>query len=220
MFALENFKEDTIANIGGISDSDTSLTLTSGNFTNTTDGILVLDYDVAAKREIITCTITGTAITSITRAQGGTSAVAHAQNAKVLLAMTSLHYGGGLGKLASEDAWTAWVPTFTASGSMTYTSVTANKAVYHQVGKLVFFRIDASGTTGGTASNTLFFTLPVAAKDTFGVVGTGLVVDVAAAGAFAYFESATQAGVQKYNVANFSLASGIAHRISGVYEAA
>lgn len=193
-----------------------------------TNGVLQVDYDsanavgVANGPETFYYTSYNTstgAITGLTRGRVGTTDVDHANGASVQ-AGPSIAYLEEIQALIEDTEWTAWTPTFTASGSMTYTPVTTNKAVYRQVGKLVFFRIDASGTTGGVASNTLFFTLPVTAKDTFGVVGTGLVVDVSAAGAFAYFESTTQAGVQKYNVANFSLAAGIAHRISGVYEAA
>lgn len=217
MYTLENFKEDTISNVGGISAADTSLTLTSGNFTNTTDGILVLDYDVAAKREIITCTITGTAITSITRAQGGTSAVAHAQNAKVLLAMTSLHYGGGLGKLASEDAWTAWVPTFTGFS----VAPVVVHARYIQIGKLVFFSIDMGEGTSNATGFTI--TLPVAAKNEDQVICVSVRDNGAAApetGLISTRAASTTADVFANNTkGSWTALNGKSFIGSGVYEA-
>lgn len=56
-----------------------------------------------------------------------------------------------------------WTPTLTASGSMTYTSTSVNKAIYVQVGKLVFFNVSFTGTVGGSVSTALKFTLPITA---------------------------------------------------------
>jgi len=66
-------------------------TLTTGNFGTHTDIVLILDYDVPGKYEIIKCSVDGTAITSATRGQGGTSDVTHSAEAKVMISYTSLH---------------------------------------------------------------------------------------------------------------------------------
>lgn len=54
-----------------------------------------------------------------------------------------------------------WAPTFSASGSMTFTSVTNTYFMFSMKGRLVTLRFVFSGTTGGTASNILRATLPV-----------------------------------------------------------
>lgn len=156
MFTLQSFKEDTLA--ADITDSATSATLTTGAFgTPTGEQMLVIDYDVAAKREIVKCAIDGTAVTSIDRAQDGTSAVAHSSGAKVLMAFVPSHYANGLGSIGANDAWTAWTPTPTGfSGTPTVSGS------YIQLGKIVIL----SGYVDGTSNaNTLTITnLPVAPK--------------------------------------------------------
>lgn len=92
-FSLLAFKSDTLAS--DITDSANSMTLTTGSFgTPTGEQMLVIDYDIAAKREIVKCTIDGTAVTSIDRAQDGTAAVAHSSGAKVIMAFVPSHYTG------------------------------------------------------------------------------------------------------------------------------
>lgn len=91
MFTLQAFTSDTLA--ADITDSATSATLTTGAFgTPTGEQMLVIDYDVSAKREIVKCAIDGTAVTSIDRAQDGTAAVAHSSGAKVIMAFVPSHY--------------------------------------------------------------------------------------------------------------------------------
>lgn len=52
-------------------------------------------------------------------------------------------------------------PSYSASGSMTYTSVSTAEAKWYVNGSTLFYMIQASGTTGGTASNTILITPPV-----------------------------------------------------------
>lgn len=62
---------------------------------------------------------------------------------------------------ASHDTvWTPWTPTYGASGSMTYTSVTTNVAKYIRLGTACFCILNFNGTTGGTASTIITATLP------------------------------------------------------------
>jgi hypothetical protein len=60
--------------------------------------------------------------------------------------------------------WTTWTPTYGASGAMTYTSVTTQVGRYtaNPFTRKVTCRIYSYGTTGGTASTGLTFTLPIA----------------------------------------------------------
>jgi hypothetical protein len=90
-FVLQSFAEDTLAS--DITDSSTSMTLTTGNFgTPSGEQMLVIDPDVSSKREIVKCAIDGTAVTSIDRAQDGTAAVAHTSGAKIIMAWTKSHH--------------------------------------------------------------------------------------------------------------------------------
>lgn len=90
-FTLQAFKEDALAS--DMTDSASSLTLVAGAFgTPTGEQMLVIDPDISAKREIVKCAIDGATVTSVDRAQDGTSAVAHSSGAKVIMAFVPSHY--------------------------------------------------------------------------------------------------------------------------------
>jgi len=114
--------------------------------------------------------------------------------------------------------WTAWAPTYGASGAMTYTTVTTTTARYIRIGKLVFFVIDANGTTGGTANTTLTFTLPVTAASQNHVMG-GQIFQASGKAAYAVIAGST-GSVSLYDSSNLSLSAGTYIRVAGVYEAA
>lgn len=59
--------------------------------------------------------------------------------------------------------WESWAPIYGGTGTMTYSGVTTEVAAYLRVGSIVFLRLRASGTTGGTASTGITFTLPISA---------------------------------------------------------
>jgi hypothetical protein len=59
-----------------------------------------------------------------------------------------------------ESAWTTYVPSFTAGGSMTFTSTTAHVAKYKKNGKTVFLEVWVTGTIGGTPSSLIVCSLP------------------------------------------------------------
>jgi hypothetical protein len=54
----------------------------------------------------------------------------------------------------------SYQPTYSASGSMTFTSVTTDYAQYQVIGPNCLIDMEAHGTTGGVASTALFATLP------------------------------------------------------------
>lgn len=56
--------------------------------------------------------------------------------------------------------WTDWTPTTSASGAMTFTGVTIHFAKYRIHNKEMSIIAKISGTTGGTASDGIRFTLP------------------------------------------------------------
>lgn len=60
-----------------------------------------------------------------------------------------------------ETRWLTWTPAYSATGSMTWTSVTTTHAVYKIFGdRQVILDLHALGTTGGTAGQGLNSTIP------------------------------------------------------------
>lgn len=60
-----------------------------------------------------------------------------------------------------ETRWLNWLPTYGASGSMTYTSVTTGTAKYKIANNAISFNLLSRGTTGGTASTAITATIPM-----------------------------------------------------------
>ena len=120
--------------------------------------------------------------------------------------------------------WQGWVPTVTPSGSMTYTSTTLWFARYVQIGDLVHFRIGITGTTGGTASSNISFTLPVAVNDQSGTafeqVCSAYIYDGAGNVAMGLIRDNDKVEVYKDALANYSLTAGCTIHITGTYEVA
>jgi lysophospholipase L1-like esterase len=58
--------------------------------------------------------------------------------------------------------WLNYTPTITAGGSMTVSGVTIMDAQYCRLGPIIFFKVYASFSLGGTAHSAVFVTLPVA----------------------------------------------------------
>jgi hypothetical protein len=91
--------------------------------------------------------------------------------------------GNVYGEPIYETRWLTWTPTYSASGSMTYTSVTTSRSEYKIHGDFTTVRLEANGTTGGTVSSELRATSPLtvvgshvyggATKDTTGGLNQG-----------------------------------------------
>lgn len=116
--------------------------------------------------------------------------------------------------------FSTWTPTLSAGGSMTYTSTTIRQANYIQVGKLVLFEIDVTGTVGGTPHSDLKFTLPVTAAASTGGGGGGNLTDggVGRVG-YWYPSSTTIVTVNKDSGGNWT-AGTAGYRFFGGYRAA
>lgn len=120
--------------------------------------------------------------------------------------------------------WTSWTPSYSASGSMTYTSVTTEYGKYIQVGKLILFILRATGTTGGSASDALVFTPPVnaaAATVTGLAIGAGSVNDGGNTAALCLrYTAVSSFAVYRSNFANYGTGASRTINVMGVYEAA
>lgn len=112
--------------------------------------------------------------------------------------------------------WASWTPTYTAA-SGTFTSVTTTKAIYQRHGNLVFFAIQASGTTSAGTTE-LRFSLPVTAADT-SYRGGGSVFDGSTTYA-AYWGlfSTSVAVVSNYNTSSLGTGAGRQLNVSGFYQ--
>jgi len=120
-----------------------------------------------------------------------------------------------------ENRWfDASTPTYSASGSLTYTSVSTQKNKFMIQGKTFFFETASSGTTGGTASTDIIQSLEGIFMDTTAYVyvgGAGLFDGADMSGYI--IRDNTNNGVRflKYNKANWGLGAARDIRSSGFY---
>lgn len=103
-----------------------------------------------------------------------------------------------------------WTPTYSASGSMTYTSVTKVFAIYNiSASGLLTGQFKFYGTTGGTASTFIKFTYPIAKSSTiddYVTVGScSTELNASSAGVIQYEVSSSSLIIRLYNSANYSL---------------
>jgi len=100
-------------------------------------------------------------------------------------------------------------PVYSASASMTYTSVSTSIATWTTRGNTIFVRLIADGTTGGTASITLFATAPITElSNGVGVIQPGSYAE-GGAGLLGYsFVFTGLIGVRKADASNYGLGAG------------
>jgi len=123
------------------------------------------------------------------------------------------------------SGWTSFAGSisFTGSGSMTISSVSVSIAEYCQIGKVVFWQVYATMTTGGTASNSIRHTLPIApANDADNKIGNGCwVIDsTAEGGLYGWSGGGDYIQVFKATPANFGLGASRAVNTMGFYKVA
>lgn len=97
----------------------------------------------------------------------------------------------------------SWTPTFSGSGSMTYTSVTGTFN-YWRIGKIFICPVYMIGTTGGTASTDIRFTLPVTLNNTNARGGSAVSDGGFLAGTW-YCDSTTRIAFRRGDGGNFGL---------------
>lgn len=127
-----------------------------------------------------------------------------------------------------EGAVTTWTPTYSAKGSMTFTSVTTHYANYtrNKDNTSIYVEIKATGTLGGTASTEIKFTPPITPHsdytagtlDSMNLVGGGCDGHSSQAfrGIVSYYDGSTiNAFLPTSN--NFLLGSNAGFYLSGTY---
>lgn len=131
-----------------------------------------------------------------------------------------LFYSNGL----IEPPLASWSPSYGASGSMTFGTVTTHRARYRYdlSSNTVSGHIHATGTTGGTASTDLTFTLPInAAAST--IVSGGACGFTGGTRVCAFYSNVSGAGtvtVSRYDLGNWALAANTGFSLSFFYQAA
>lgn len=118
--------------------------------------------------------------------------------------------------------WSDWTPTYGGTGSMTYTSVTTQKAKYKVDNGRVYFVLRAFGTTGGTADVTITASLPYGSGPSQPHAIGCAIRDAASGDTFqdgVAFVNSTDINFQLPGATNWSLGANRYITASGVYEA-
>ena len=131
-------------------------------------------------------------------------------------AAISLNYYSKVENPQGFPHWFEFTPVYTCSSSMTYTSVTTQLAKFRITGQSCIVVIRANGTTGGSASSTIYATIPVTinASNTYLVVGAG--TEGGVLGGVMFNQDANTFGFRKYDNSNWTLATNM--RIAGQME--
>ena len=147
-------------------------------------------------------------ITTVTVTGGSDYSLANA-------AITSPCFGKSASPAGFPD-WFNWSPAYSASGSMTFTSVTTTVEKFKLVGKQLYLVLMATGTTGGTADVAINFSLPVTAS-TLTAAFFGYAIDGSLQCGFGNLGNSTTGSMFKYNYSNWGLGTGRSIRVSGFY---
>ena len=115
--------------------------------------------------------------------------------------------------------WFSWIPTYSASGAMTFTSVTTQYAKYRAHGHHIQFIFRSSGTLGGTPDTGVYVTCPVAPAV---ITGTYLVFTAGNSetpvGAGILDTVTPRLTVQRYDAGNYTGGAGKVVFGEGFYE--
>ena len=116
-----------------------------------------------------------------------------------------------------DSQWKTWTPAASASGSLTYTSVTVNHAKYKVVPNGVKYKVKTTGTLGGSASNILYLTKPFLATLAADspVTGYGNTAGIAAS---VYVDASDLISVIKYDVSNYATSGACIINIQAEHE--
>lgn len=116
--------------------------------------------------------------------------------------------------------WFNYTPTYSASGSMTFTSVTTNAARYRVAGRTVTVNARFYGTTGGTPSTNVQFSLPTNCIIPYqSFAGCGGIYDTADLACHVLVDS-NKVIVKRPDGGNWGIGSGRYLMITATYEMA
>lgn len=99
----------------------------------------------------------------------------------------------------------SWAPTYSASGSMTFTSVSNTLAEYKITRDTMNLFLRAAGTTGGTASTTILYTLPFSSASAYYTFPSMYADTTFTGGGYSYLNSVSQGATEKNTATNWGL---------------
>jgi len=189
--------------------SNTSFTIT-GDYT----GVLA----VGDKLKVTDTTVKYFYITAVSYSAPNTTVTITGGTDYVLAATPTLQYYSKASSPVGFPDWFNWTPTLGASGSMTFTSTNILNARFKITGRQVTVSITTTGTTGGSASVNLTFTLPIVGARQYNgfsaYVGDG--GDIVG---FGFLDSnKNKVFIEKTGGDNFGLGAGRSFSCYGSYE--
>lgn len=120
-----------------------------------------------------------------------------------------------------QTRWLTWAPAYSASSSMTFTSVTTDYALYKIEQDTCRASLRAYGTTGGTASTQILATMPISVTNTWymGQLVCSAISNNSApeAGIARDSGNASQVAIYRYNNNNWTLAAATYIMVNGAY---
>lgn len=117
--------------------------------------------------------------------------------------------------------WFNYTPTYSASASMTFGTVTTTVAKFCVVGNMCTLQVRATGTTGGTASTDLTITPPVNSANAYSSLAGSAIYDGGSPNAAArvmFNNNVALISVGKYDGSNFSLGAARGLAVNGSYQ--
>jgi hypothetical protein len=105
-----------------------------------------------------------------------------------------------------ETRWLDWLPDYTQTGGMTFTSVTTTEASYKIFDRYVKINFRINGTTGGSADQQIEFTIPFTPSTVTVNIASGI-FDGGSALGISRIESGRTLGLQKADLSNWGLGS-------------
>lgn len=109
-------------------------------------------------------------------------------------------------------------PSYSCSGSMTFTSVTTQLAWYIQLGPLVIFTVDAWGTVGGTVDTEVHISLPLRSMSVYGcMIGNVSIDGGLGRPAGVLFVNNETIKIRRYDNASWVAGASRAARVTGLY---
>jgi len=112
------------------------------------------------------------------------------------------------------------IANWTGGGTMTFGTITTETARFSIIGRTCYINAFVQGTTGGTASDNITFTVPVAFKESTQYYNTGgcMADDGPFYGGLYFNSNATLVAVKRYDNANFGLGAGRGFGVNFHYE--
>lgn len=116
--------------------------------------------------------------------------------------------------LDDDFDWESWQPSFSGSGTLTFTPTTIHFAQFWDRGDHLQLSLHATGTTAG-AGNTIYATLPRNITNSKAALSGWVIDGGGRLGAAAWVEDEYKVAISRYDAANFGAAAARQISISG-----